>query len=110
MLARREAFHDRLFTHFREAAIDQQIPPDKRKPKSFEYDGLHWGEQALEMYQAWVFHEHNTPAVFGVPWIELPLTLQQDLLVLMKMSDWHKANLKAPDPSKVEETYNPFSE
>lgn len=77
---------------------------------SFEFNGLYYGEHAKQLYAEWKALDYDVIGYFGKALIELSPKLRHDLVILKLMDMWHHQNLKAPDPSRVQETYNPFSE
>lgn len=48
------------------------------------------------MYRVWKLHEYRTRDVFGMPWIDLPIWLHDDLLNLLAMEAWHRFNKELP--------------
>jgi hypothetical protein len=53
---------------------------------------LWWGYDVVQWYDMWKSLDYNFLQVFGMPFVELPRTLREDLINLRHWERWYEYN------------------
>jgi hypothetical protein len=68
----------------------------KNDPPRIALDpGLYGGYEALRLLRLWEYAEQDPIKAFGLPWIDLPWWLQEDMFIWIEMRAWHEIDAKA---------------
>jgi hypothetical protein len=75
----------------------RKIVTMKNDPPRLPLDpGFYGGYEGVRLLRIWEYADQDPIRAFGLPWIELPWWLQENMFLWMEMKAWHEIDIKAP--------------